>query len=454
MATHLEAERAAINPTETQARLSAVVQESLMEILHSTPFRNSKQAQRLLQYIVDQSLAGHPELLKERIIGIEVFGRAPDYDTNNDPVVRTRAAEVRKRLAQFYVADGDRSFIRIEIPAGAYHATFVEKAEAKRIAPTDSSQENEDREKATTQAHSSPPPAQFSRLTRSVTPARRKMLLFALLPLIPILGLTVYTAYLVKPTTANVQFGNAIANFWDPILDSPGPILVYTGSNPVYMLSPSIINRYKRSHKGGELTALGYEPSIPTTSSHALAGRDFILKKDVYITIGDLSANVSVAKFLASHHRRFNLRLGGDVAFGDLRASPSILVGAFNNRWTLRLTNGLRYEFHNGNAIENHSVHKKQWTITYSPDGQVVTDYGLIARLVNSPTGKSLIVVAGIGESGTRAAAEFITHDRDLQKVVNKLPADWPRKNIELILRVTVVNNIPTHSSIVAIHYW
>ena len=137
-----------------------------------------------------------------------------------------------------------------------------------------------------------------------------------------------------------------------------------------------------------------------------------------------------------------------------LRASPSILVGAFNNRWTLRLTNGLRYEFHNGDAIESQSTHKKKWTITYSPGGQVVTDYALIARLVNSPTGKPLIAIAGIGESGTRAAAEFITQDRDLQKVVNKLPADWPRKNMELILRVTVVNNIPTHSSIVAIHYW
>src|SRR3974390_1923257 len=92
----------------------ASVQQALTAIFQSAPFRASKQSQNLLQFIVDQTLAGHGESLKERIIGVNVFGRRPDYDTNEDPIVRARAAEVRKRLAQFYLGEGSHSPIRIE----------------------------------------------------------------------------------------------------------------------------------------------------------------------------------------------------------------------------------------------------------------------------------------------------------------------------------------------------
>ena len=88
---------------------AAQIQEALAEILVSVPFRSSKQSQQLLRYIVDQTLSGHGQLLKERVIGADVFGRRPDYDTNSDPIVRARAAELRKRLAQFYVGPGANS---------------------------------------------------------------------------------------------------------------------------------------------------------------------------------------------------------------------------------------------------------------------------------------------------------------------------------------------------------
>ena len=53
----------------------------------------------LLRYVVEQTLSGNEENLKERTLGVEVFRRSPDYDTNLDPVVRLSAGEVRKRLA-------------------------------------------------------------------------------------------------------------------------------------------------------------------------------------------------------------------------------------------------------------------------------------------------------------------------------------------------------------------
>ncbi len=102
-----------------------LVQEALGRIMLSQPFKTSRQCQDLLAYIVNHSLAGEEALLRERIIGIEVFGRKPDYDTADDPVVRIRASDVRKRLAVYYqTSHAELEPVRIDIPSGSYRATF------------------------------------------------------------------------------------------------------------------------------------------------------------------------------------------------------------------------------------------------------------------------------------------------------------------------------------------
>src|SRR3954469_11704031 len=78
------------------------VRTLLEQVLASHLFRGSRRCQLLLRHITEQTLAGATSSLKERTLGIEVFGRAPDYDTSQDPIVRASAAEIRKKLAQYY----------------------------------------------------------------------------------------------------------------------------------------------------------------------------------------------------------------------------------------------------------------------------------------------------------------------------------------------------------------
>ena len=112
-----------MEPASDQAK--NLVRMALAQILQSPPFRTSRQCQDLLSYVVEHSLSGEDELLRERIIGIEVFARQPDYDTADDPVVRIRAAEIRKRLAQYYqIAREEQKTVRIEMPSGSYKAIF------------------------------------------------------------------------------------------------------------------------------------------------------------------------------------------------------------------------------------------------------------------------------------------------------------------------------------------
>src|SRR6266498_5634336 len=100
------------------------IRRLLDDILRSAPFKTSLQCRNLLRYIVEHSLSGLDDSLRERVIGIEVFGRATDYDTAEDPVVRLRAADIRKRLAQYYQAKSEPGEWKIEIPTGSYKAQF------------------------------------------------------------------------------------------------------------------------------------------------------------------------------------------------------------------------------------------------------------------------------------------------------------------------------------------
>ena len=103
---------------------AAEVRAELERVLGSPLFRASRRCQILLRRIIEQTLAGDVDSLKERALGVEVFGRPADYDTSQDPVVRASAAEIRKKLAQYYQEAGHETEIRIELPSGSYLAEF------------------------------------------------------------------------------------------------------------------------------------------------------------------------------------------------------------------------------------------------------------------------------------------------------------------------------------------
>src|SRR6202522_3415565 len=103
---------------------AALVREQLNRLLAHPLFTNSKRYPVLLAYTVEQALLGNASELKERTIGVEAFGRRPDYDVNLDPVVRTTAAEVRKRLSQYYYNADHAGELVIELPVGSYIPLF------------------------------------------------------------------------------------------------------------------------------------------------------------------------------------------------------------------------------------------------------------------------------------------------------------------------------------------
>ena len=112
----------------TAHKLSAeqanLVRSALESVISSDAFAPSKRCQDFLRLVVEHALAGELDSLSERMIGAEMFRRPIDYDTSNDAVVRVRATEVRKRLAQYYREAAQTPVVRIDLQPGSYVPEF------------------------------------------------------------------------------------------------------------------------------------------------------------------------------------------------------------------------------------------------------------------------------------------------------------------------------------------
>jgi hypothetical protein len=412
------------------------IEEQLEDILQSVPFRTSRQCQDLFRYIVEHSLALTDDALRERIIGIEVFGRAPNYDTAEDPVVRLRAADIRKRLAQYYQAQSEPKKWRIDVPTGSYKAQFHQSelavAEPVQQEPVASDQ-------------GTPIGGQ--------TPKKGKTRWA--LPLIAVCLAAVIAGLVLgrNPTHSS----SALEIFWEPVLANSKPVLICTGSNRVYLLSEEARGRYRKSHARQPDATASLEVLVPRDELKNFAGADFVPVQDTYLTIGDASSTSQIASLLTARLHAFDLRFGSDLSFGDLRQGSAVLIGAFNNSWTLNMTDSLRFVFEDGDSPQMHVQDRfdpsRSWRPRFS-NGKFSEDYAIVSRILDSKTGTVLVTIAGLDHTGTRAAGEFVTSSQLLDEFVKHAPKDWRQKNLQIVLHTNVVNEIPGLPAIVAEHYW
>jgi hypothetical protein len=243
----------------------------------------------------------------------------------------------------------------------------------------------------------------------------------------------------------------ALDRFWSPVLSNSGSALIYIGNNPVYEMSPYFVNEYfKKNPNNPQDEETGSRTFIPAPPEVTDATKEVSPAKDTYVSNGDVAATSKIVALMAQRHKQFDIRYGSDVTYGDIRQSPMILIGAHNNYWTLRTTKNLRVGFEGFDAIVDRSDAHKSWVATSDRS----EDYALVSRTLNSWNGKVVVVIAGVGQGGTRAAAEFITNPQSISKLVNSLPKGWESKNIQVVLHTTVKNQIPSTPEVVAAYCW
>jgi hypothetical protein len=443
MATGLEGDFELMAHPETTPVPRQAVVRAMSQVLGSKPFRTSKQCQKFLRYVVLNTVDGRDEALKERVIGAAVLERLPDYNTADDPVVRIRAADVRKRLAMYYQDEGHEEPIRITIPSGSYRAFF----------------HHADTHPGPPMVHADPVcedlglPASISELLGQL-PAiqvRAKSVAGGSAPWKrPVLGALFVAVAVLLAGSMTRYFRSASQRefnlFWAPALDQPRPPILYIGSNAVYRLSNSFLQRYQATHP--DYNGLELLPAIDRSAT--ISESDLDEDDKDFVGLGDVAAAVSISTFFKGRDVRYDLRFGRDIVFGDFRTTPVVLIGAFNNNWTLELNDKMPYRFSASDGIKRLEGPGHAWQTWYGPDGAPHEDYALITREISPKSGEPVIAVAGLDQTGTRAAAEFVSTPALLDAALRKLPTGWQNKKVQLVLHATIVDYVPSGFDVIA----
>ncbi len=94
-------------------------------VLASEMFRRAPNISRILTYVCQQYFAGDAAKIKEYNIAVDALGRGPDFDPNEDTIVRVEASRLRKRLREYYATEGAGSAVRLQLPKSGYVPQFV-----------------------------------------------------------------------------------------------------------------------------------------------------------------------------------------------------------------------------------------------------------------------------------------------------------------------------------------
>ncbi len=405
----------------------------LDEILASADFRASKRCKDFLKFVVEQTLSGRAGHLKERTIGVEVFGRAAAYDTNDDGVVRIKASEVRRRLGNFYAGPGKHSSVRIELPVGGYTPHFSWKQEPVALSAAATSLEAE---------LSNILPERSLGKSSARGDFRRWIAVS-----ITITCVALAIALLVSRRSAGV-----LDQFWAPVVQRDTPVLVAAAYVPVYEKEQLPTGELQQGPGSAVIQAADSEQP---QASQGIPSRknEFLLLPDQYVGGGDLVATARVAGMLSRMRRPYVVKVGS-VAFEDMRNAPTILIGYSSDRWAA-VSKRLRFYIDDERGFISDDGKPTSWyPHNLTREFHTDEDYAIISRVFDSQTHAMLVEVTGCTQYGTEAAAEVVTDPELMAEALRGAPRGWQRKNLQLVLHMNVISNYPATPKVIASYYW
>jgi hypothetical protein len=416
------------------------VEEALNKVLDSSAFASSKQSQALLKYLVAKSQHQDDGSLKERMIGVNVFGRSHDYNTGDDPIVRARVGEVRKRLAMYYQSElTDEHAVQFTIPTGSYRVNFVYPA-----SQPDTVERGGSGGKIKSVA------ATESGGLRVVSSFGRWLVVGAVV----VGALAGVFYYRQSHRVSNLDM------FWSPLLDSPQTVVIYLGQNGAFMPTQRYMRRVREARPFDEDEKRGTDVQLNDLSpGEKLGADDVYVENHDLVSAGNIAASIQIASLLGSRHHNADLRTGDGLSAEDLEHAPAVLLGAFDNRWTMQICEKLPFRFEvlagETDAIVEQAGQKREW-VTHMIDatGAANEEYAIVVRLSSSVYRKPVIIAAGLRSRGTRAAGDFLTDPIELSKFLDTLPAGWKQKNLEVVLRVDIVKGVPGTAQPIAYSVW
>jgi hypothetical protein len=416
---------------------SSEIQSELERVLASRWLRESHQLSALLRHVIEATIEGHTDGLKEYSLGLQVFRRSPDYDPRNDAIVRVQASLLRKRLAAYYENEGADSTLVITLPRGGYVPEIVQR-ERRVIEPPVSMQ--------------LPEPVQVE--APRAGPVWRAFVaglaLGALVAVAAVLGWWPQSS-----AEAKVECPEVWGAFLEPGVEtvaSFGVPLFFSGGSGLYVRDTQV---NKLSDSQERIAQVGRS-----------LGRGFLPQEDVYTGIGDAIGTHHVARWLEQRGVPASVENSNYLGPSNVAGKNLVVVASARFQTLLQQMDLPREITFNptgsagGFELKRPQEGEASLYAPKSSDTGVSVSYALVSLWPGARPGRRILYLSGIETWSTQGAAHYVLDPEQMRHLHQRLqadPQDGPlgRKSpyFQVLLRVEGKKNIVRTASYLTHRY-
>jgi hypothetical protein len=461
-----------LSPSSTDTRIAEIakiadskgglasLQQHLKEVIEGDVFKGSHRSGQFLQYIVDQAVAGHFDSLKERVIGMELFGRAASYDTGDDAIVRVTASDVRKRLLQHYGRYGATSGFRISLPSGSYIPeilcdSLTEISSPEVVAnPQDPVPPLQESALVVDKLLVNPPAFPQLETTQPKSSAWRLLLLFGIF--LVALNLALWGIFWNRSQQPEAAHNSSLP--WSALFGSSHAVELITSD-------PNIAEIQGITGSAVSVSDYANRNYIPVPNK-LTPEQEYFCKT---ILRGDNSAGVDapivakVAALAQSNSKSIAVRAARSIQLIDLKSDNSfIFLGSpRSNPWHSLFNDQLDFRFEldkNARSESIRNVHprsnEQREYMPTAPGWGTGDSYAIIALVKNPDQSGQVLLLAGANAEGTEAAGKLVTDLPRFSAELNKcgVSPSGPLRHFEMLLHLNTMAGTPNNVDLVACH--
>jgi hypothetical protein len=427
-------------------------------ILASPDFVRSPQLAKFLLYICTALFEGRSQTLSEQHIGVAVFGRAPDYDSSADTIVRSHALRLRRRLEQYFQRAGKREPIHILIPRGGYVPIFVSASE---IAPSAPEVPTSDASPSTpSHAPLDAPAISVEVAARLPAPRRRSAaynkllwryrLITASLVLLCVCLSVSFVLHL--RTHAPIKRNHLL---WGRLFTNDQPTQIVLGDSGL-VLFHAFARRPVSLH---DYLSDDFRKQMPFVE-HIDPDKALFLLHRRYTSMVDATAITHILRLPEAIPERTLVHYSRDMHLNDFKTGNVILIGAQEAvPWVELFESHMDFFFsidnadHHSSFLNRHPLPgelEEYSSINPANSGKV---YAGVAFLPNLSATGNVLILEGLSMAGTEAAVDLMMDDDRLLPILNKIRRpDGSLPHFEMLLESEALGESAGPARVVALH--
>jgi hypothetical protein len=400
---------------------------ALQQILQSKTFSGCETILQILRFIVEKSIADRVDEIKEYTIATEVLGRAKEFNSKDDNIVRVQVHRLRKKLDEYYKDEGARDPLQIFIPRGHYYPQYLRPQNDPLPSSPLSAEESSANGQNAAEIEKAIPAAGLSLASKIMT-WQGLALAMIVLNIALITYHFIRSSWEVQTNQNEPRLAKSLAQLWQPFISKgKPPLIVY--SNALFLMSEQgDLYRYyaQTSH------SLSMGAQVPSLAG--LERRGSVPKGvwplyyfDSYTGIGEVVAGGKIAQLLARSGQEFLIKRSRITSYEDIRNHNVIFLGASledSILGKLPVESDLVFEEPMGREFvgklairDRYPEPGKPAIYEFQRDEKtkvLQSEYALISLVPGVMPDQQILILAGLSTLGTQAAAEFAASEASM----------------------------------------